>query len=86
MTSPTHIAAIVQRPFQRVALRVLAAFVAYERRIFRDSVAWTVQFNVRNLNADMNGVVPIRAQPDGSYARVRSVTPRQFLLTNNFRF
>ncbi|MDA0350534.1 MAG: hypothetical protein O3C20_24415, partial [Verrucomicrobia bacterium] len=62
------------------------AFLSYRRKIFDNKVDWTIQLNVRNLNADMNDVIPIRAQPDGSIARVRTSPPRVFLLSNSFKF
>jgi len=62
------------------------AFLSYRKKIFNDSTDWSIQLNVKNLNADMGEVIGIRAQPDGTIARARSVPPREFLLTNTFRF
>lgn len=62
------------------------AFLSYRRKIFDNKIDWSIRLNVKNLNADKNGVIPIRAQPDGSIARVRTSPPRVFLLSNSFKF
>ena len=60
-------------------------WVGYRRKIFNDKVDWRVQLNVRNVFADGDPVV-IQAQPDGSPSRVRFDVPREFVLSNTFRF
>jgi len=61
-------------------------FFGYRRKLL-DKFNWSVQLNVRNLqNWDGDDVSPMRLQPDGSIARARFDPPREFLLTNTFRF
>jgi len=60
-------------------------WLSYKRRIFKDRVAWRIQFNVRNLIGS-DALIPVSTNPDGSTAIVRIPPDRQFLLTNTFRF
>jgi len=58
----------------------------YRRKILRDR-DWSAQLNVRNLqNWNSDGLTTVRAQPDGTPARVRFDPPLQILLTNTFTF
>ncbi|MEO6243868.1 MAG: hypothetical protein ABIQ12_00415, partial [Opitutaceae bacterium] len=60
-------------------------WLSYKRRIFKDRVAWRIQFNVRNLIGS-DSLIPVSINPDGSTAIVRIPPDRQLLLTNTFKF
>ncbi len=59
-------------------------WLGYERAI-TDKVDWRIQFNVRNAFEDV-GLVPISANPDGSYAAQRIAEGQSWSVTNTFRF
>lgn len=60
-------------------------WVGYRRRIMNDRVSWKVQLNIRNVFADNDPLVA-QYQPDGSWARAKLPSPRQFILQNSFNF
>jgi len=49
------------------------------------SVNWKVQLNVRNLGVG-NKLIPVAANPDGSYGTYRIAEPQTITLTNTFEF
>jgi len=57
----------------------------YRRKIFNDRADWRIQLNIRNIFADSDPVA-VQTQPDGSIARVAIPVPRQYVLSNTFRF
>ena len=75
----------VTKPWFDNGNKFVDLWVGYRRKIFNDRVDWRVQLNVRNVFADGDPVV-IQAQPDGSPSRVRFDVPREFVLSNTFKF
>jgi hypothetical protein len=59
-------------------------FFSYRRNIFEGKVNWRIQLNVKNVLAENDDVLVLRAQPNGDPARVRTAPPREFFLTNSF--
>ena len=59
-------------------------WVGYEREL-TDKVDWRIQINMRNLGEDVN-LVPISANPDGSFASQRIAEGMSWSVTNTFRF
>ncbi len=60
-------------------------WIGYSRKIWNSRIDWRVQLNIRNVFGDKTPDV-VQVQPDGSPVRVSLPTPRQFLLSNTFRF
>jgi len=54
-------------------------------KIMGTSVAWNIGINVRNLNAK-DELIPIAANPDGSWATFRIPPERTWSITNSFSF
>ncbi|MBD5780066.1 TonB-dependent receptor plug domain-containing protein [Pelagicoccus sp. NFK12] len=61
------------------------AFVRYKRKLFEDRVDWTLQLNINNaLNED--DLVPVVANPDGSFPVYSIPAERTFTLRSTFEF
>jgi outer membrane receptor protein involved in Fe transport len=58
--------------------------LAYERPLTA-RINWKVQFNAHNL-FDKNHLIPIQAQPDGTFAQYRIAPEATYTLTNTFSF
>ena len=63
----------------------LDAFAGYTRRLWKNSIEWRVQLNVRNVIGS-GALIPINAQPDGSVAAYRLPPERRWYITNSFSF
>jgi hypothetical protein len=61
-------------------------FLGYRRKIWDGKVNWTIQFNIRNAFNDKDDLIPVVAQPDGSYAEVRVSPPRSYSISTGFRW
>lgn len=61
-------------------------WVRYNVPLFEDVFDWVVQVNVRNAFTSSNEIIPIQAQPDGTYARVRFAPQRSWFITSEFKF
>ena len=61
-------------------------FIRYRKKL-SEKLDWSIQFNTRNLyrkNGDDD--IPVFFNPDGRVARIRIPNPREFYLSNTFRF
>ncbi|MDQ8183293.1 TonB-dependent receptor plug domain-containing protein [Pelagicoccus sp. SDUM812005] len=79
------IAPDVTKPIQGQDDHTYDLWFGRSKKIKNDTINWRVQLNIRNLFAG-DGVEVIRAQPDGTAARVKAEAPRTFVLTNTFEF
>lgn len=76
------------RPFKSDDQWIMGAFVRYNRKLFNESVNWTIQLTVNNLLDD--GLIEFEAMDDGKgnpeFVRWQLPRSRTFVLVNNFRF
>ncbi len=75
----------VAHPFYGPTDLNLDSWIRYERRIYNDKVAFSVQFNVFNVLGD-DDLVPIATQPTGRVAAYRMPAARRSELTTKFDF
>lgn len=75
----------VGKPYFDDGLFTGDCWVSYRRKIWNDKVDWRVQLNVRNAFGDMHDI-PVKTNPDGQVAVIRSPNPRVVTLSNTFRF
>ena len=54
--------------------------------LFEDTFDWTIQLNGRNVFTSSDEIIPIQAQPDGRFARVRFAPQRSWFITSQFKF
>ena len=79
------------QPYYSPATEIFGAWLTYQRKIFKDRIAWRLQLNVRNL-FDAYTVYPLRTvdRRDGTHAGTTAVyrltEPRAYTLTSSFRF
>jgi outer membrane receptor protein involved in Fe transport len=59
-------------------------WIGYSRKLTK-KIMWSAQLNVRNLGVG-NRLIPVNAQPDGTYNTMRIAEPQTWLLTNKFEF
>ena len=60
-------------------------WVGYHRKL-TERINWRVQLNVYNAFSGDNELIPITAQPDGSFAAYRIAPRRSWTLSNTFEF
>lgn len=75
----------VSQPYWGAIKDYADLWIGYRRKIFNDKADWRIQLNVRNVFADSDPVA-IQKQPDRSTNRVAIPVPRQYVLSNTFRF
>jgi hypothetical protein len=75
----------VDQPFYGSEKLDLDVWARYSRKLRRDTIRWTVQFNVRDLLGD-DDLIAVSAQPNGQIASARIPQPVQWSLTNTFAF
>lgn len=74
-----------KKPFYAPGETNVDVFASYGRRVWRDTIDWRVQINVRNaLGTDT--LIPINAQYDGTVASYRVPPEKRIYLTNTFTF
>lgn len=59
-------------------------WIGYSHRLTK-KIQWSAQLNVRNIGVG-NRLIPVNAQPDGTYNTMRIAEPQTWLLTNSFEF
>jgi len=74
----------VSRPFFDSGLFSGDLWATYEKQL-KDNVDWRIQLNIRNAFGD-NDDIPVKTNPDGRVAVIRTPNPRTIYLTNAFRF
>jgi hypothetical protein len=62
------------------------AWVSYSRPLYNNKVRWRLQFNVGDVFAKKNGVIPVAYQPWGDVAYVRATPPRTWFLESTFEY
>ena len=75
----------VSQPYWNDTRAYTDLWFGYRRNIFNDKGNWRIQLNIRNVFADSDPVA-VQTQPDGSISRVAIPVPRQYVLSNTFRF
>ena len=75
----------VSQPYWNDTRAYTELWFGYRRNIFNDKGNWRIQLNIRNVFADSDPVA-VQTQPDGSISRVAIPVPRQYVLSNTFRF
>jgi outer membrane receptor protein involved in Fe transport len=74
----------VSRPYYDDGLFSGDLWATYEREL-NDNLHWRIQLNIRNAFGD-NDDVPVKTNPDGQVAVIRTPNPRTIYLTNAFSF
>ena len=75
----------VTKPYFGPTETNIDGWIGYSRKIYGDKVKWSAQLNVRNIGVG-NKLIPVNAQPDGTYNTMRIAEPQTWLLTNTFEF
>ncbi|GAB5561756.1 MAG: hypothetical protein SynsKO_34030 [Synoicihabitans sp.] len=75
----------VSRPFYDDGLFSGDAWISYRRPLGNDKIDWQIQLNVRNLIGE-RGNIPVKTNPDGRVAVIRTPNPRTIYLSNTFKF
>lgn len=75
----------VSQPYWNDTQAYTDLWLGYRRQILNNKGEWRIQLNVRNVFADSDPVI-VQTQPDGSPSRVAIPVPRQYVLSNTFRF
>ncbi|MBT5902688.1 MAG: hypothetical protein HOH58_11350 [Opitutaceae bacterium] len=75
----------ITRPFYDDGLFSGDAWISYRRPLANDKINWQIQLNVRNLIGE-RGNIPVKTNPDGRVAVVRTPNPRTIYLSNTFKF
>ena len=75
----------VSRPFYDDGPLSGDAWVSYRRTLGNDKINWSIQLNIRNLVGE-RGNIPVKTNPDGRVAVVRTPNPRTIYLSNTFKF
>jgi outer membrane receptor protein involved in Fe transport len=74
----------IDRPIEGAAENALDCWVGYARKL-SDKVGWRVQLNVRNVGDEAH-LIPVSANPDGTYATMRVSDGMIWSLRNSFEF
>jgi outer membrane receptor protein involved in Fe transport len=74
----------VNRPIKGASEDGMDLWAGYERQLTK-GLRWRVQLNLRNVG-DKAHLVPVSANPDGSYALMRVVDGMQWTIRNTFEF
>jgi outer membrane receptor protein involved in Fe transport len=74
----------VTRPFFGPKETNIDGWIGYSRKL-TEKIRWSAQLNVRNIGVG-NRLIPVNAQPNGSYNTMRIAEPQTWLLTNSFEF
>ncbi len=83
-TDPELMIPDVAKPIKGPSEDGLDLWVGYERKL-TSRINWRVQLNLRNVG-DKAHLIPISAQPDGSFAQYRIADEMTWSLTNTFTF
>ena len=75
----------VKRPFYGPTEHNVDAWIGYGRKVFGDRINWSAQLNVKNIGVG-NRLIPVSAQPNGTYDTMRIAEPQTWLLTTSFEF
>lgn len=74
----------VKRPFYGPTEANVDGWIGYSRKL-NDKIRWSAQLNVRNIGVG-NRLIPVSAQPDGTYDSMRIAEPQTWQLTTSFEF
>lgn len=74
----------VTRPFFGSTETNVDGWIGYSQKL-TNKIRWSAQLNVRNIGVG-NKLIPVNAQPDGTYNTMRIAEPQTWLLTNSFEF
>ncbi|WP_221032082.1 TonB-dependent receptor plug domain-containing protein [Actomonas aquatica] len=84
-TDPTTVEYNLAAPVKGPAETNVDLWLGYRRKL-TDRIDWRVQLNVYNAFSGDNKLIPISAQPDGSFAAYRIAPKRSWTLSNTFEF
>ncbi len=82
---PTTVEYNLATPVKGPAETNVDLWVGYERKL-TERLNWRVQLNVYNAFSGDNKLIPITAQPDGTFAAYRIAPKRSWTLSNTFEF
>jgi hypothetical protein len=74
----------VQNPFYGPTEGNFDGWIGYSRKLGKN-IRWSTQMNVRNIGVG-NRLIPVSAQPDGTYDSLRIAEPQTWQLTTSFEF
>ena len=74
----------VKKPFYGPSESNVDGWIGYSRKL-TEKIRWSAQLNVRNIGVG-NRLIPVSAQPDGTYDTMRIAEPQTWLFTNSFDF
>ncbi|MEO6245292.1 MAG: hypothetical protein ABIQ12_07630 [Opitutaceae bacterium] len=74
----------VKRPFYGPTESNVDGWIGYSRKL-NEKIRWSAQLNVRNIGVG-NRLIPVSAQPDGTYDSMRIAEPQTWQLTTSFEF
>ncbi len=82
---PTTVEYNLATPVEGPAETNVDLWIGYRRKL-TEKLDWRVQLNVYNAFSGDNELIPITAQPDGSFAAYRIAPKRSWTLSNTFEF
>ena len=74
----------VTKPFFGPTEANVDGWIGYSRKL-NEKIRWSAQLNVRNIGVG-DRLIPVSAQPDGTYDTMRIADPQTWLLTTSFEF
>ena len=74
----------VTKPYYGPSETNVDGWIGYSRKL-GEKIRWSAQLNVRNIGVG-NRLIPVSAQPDGTYNTMRIAEPQTWLLTTSFEF
>ena len=74
----------VKRPYFGPTEHNIDGWVGYSRKL-GEKIRWSAQLNLRNIGVG-NRLIPVSAQPDGTYDTMRIADPQNWQLTSSFEF
>jgi len=74
----------VTKPYYGPTEHNIDGWIGYSRKL-GERIRWSAQLNVKNIGVG-NRLIPVSAQPDGTYDTMRIAEPQTWLLTNAFEF
>ncbi len=74
----------VKNPYYGPTEHNVDGWIGYSRKL-GEKIRWSAQLNVRNIGVG-NRLIPVSAQPDGTYDSMRIAEPQTWLFTTSFEF
>ena len=74
-----------KNPFNAPAEINVDSFMSYERKFWKNRIAWKVQLNATNLYEN-SAYITVAVQPWGEISAARPAPERRWYVTNSFSF